>query len=175
MGAHVEYLAFAITAIGVVLCLFFMVFMFWGSKIPGDNGKPQIIKYKGVELQTNSIVMVLLISTIVTVLPFGLTKYLDYKKTEQTIDLFVTGRVEDEGGKALEGAVAKVTKLKLNGSAKVLFSKSVDSDGSFEFQFPLSGKDKIKIETEKPNYRKQSVIIQIDGVQFHPVLVRKGE
>jgi hypothetical protein len=82
--------------------------------------------------------------------------------------------VEDENGAAVEGAVARVTEMGLNGTTKVLFSKNIESDGNFEFPVHVKGNDRIKIETDKPNYRKQSVIIQLKGVQFHPVLVRKG-
>ena len=88
-----DYLAFAVTAIGLILIFFFMVFMIRGTRIPGDNMKPQIIKYKGIELRTNAIIMVLLISSIITVLPFGLNTYLESKKPPQPqelpLDLFV--------------------------------------------------------------------------------------
>jgi hypothetical protein len=152
-----------------------MLFLFRGKRIPGDSGKPSVIKYKDLELTTNTLIMVLVVSAIVTVLPFAINTYLEKSPGRpETIDLFLTGRVEDESGMAIEGAVAKVTNIGLDGKTVELFSKKIESDGNFEFPVHLTRKARIKLETEKPNYRKQSVIIQLEGVNFPSVLVRKG-
>jgi hypothetical protein len=169
-----DVLAIIVTLVGSTLCFIFMLFLFRGKRIPGDSGKPSVIKYKDLELTTNTLIMVLVVSAIVTVLPFAINTYLEKPDRPEAIDLFLTGRVEDESGLAIEGAVAKVTHIGLDGKTVELFSKNIESDGNFEFPIHLTRDAKIKLETEKPNYRKQSVIIQLEAVNFPSVLVKKG-
>lgn len=97
----IEYLAIAVTTIGGLLCFIFMAFLFFGTKIPGDNGKTQIIKFKGIELQTSSIIMVLLISSIITILPLGLSYYsMFFSKTPYEV-WHISGQVMLENGESL--------------------------------------------------------------------------
>jgi hypothetical protein len=173
-----EILSYIVTVVGILLCVFFVIFIFAGKRLAGDKGGPQIIKYKGLELQTNSIITMLLVSVAVTVLPLILLSYLESKKPAATIspeayEIFLVGRIEDESGRPLEGAKAAVTEIKPDGKMQRLKEETVETDGNFNFQVRVGAGDKLKLETHKEGYRKQTIILQLKGVNFPSVLVKK--
>lgn len=175
-----ETLSIAVTIIGFFLCMFFVIFMLRGSRIPGDKGGHQVIKYKGLELRTNSIITILLISAIVTVLPLSLLFYMErYKsssiKSTEIIELFLSGQIADESGRGLKGATARIIELDLNGTEREVKTQTVGPDGSFLLPVSLTANKSIKLETDKPGYRKQTVILYIKGVTFPSVLIKEKE
>src|SRR5712692_8644122 len=103
-------LSYAITFLGFVLCIFSMAFMMRGRPMAGDKGS-QVIKYKGLELRTNALLMLLIVSAVVAVLPLGFNYYLSPPPEAaqkgsaaiQTNSLFIVGRVDDQEGKPIEG------------------------------------------------------------------------
>lgn len=166
-------LSYAITTLGFLLCGFSAVFMLRGKPIAGDQGAPQVIKYKGLEVRTNAIIMLMLVSVVVAVLPLGLLYYYAPKeppeKAKKDVKLFITGRIEDESGKGLRGATVTLTDP--GGEAQV---KSVDADGSFDFSLTVKDEeDRIKLRTEKPGYRPQHLIMGFNWVNFPSVLVKE--
>lgn len=172
-----EILSYVVTVVGILLCLFSIIFIFAGKRIPGDKGGPQIIKYKGLELRTSSIITILLVSVAVTVLPLFLLSYLEYKKPESpsVYDLFLTGRIDDESGRPLEGATATITEIQPDGKTNQPQKKMVEADGNFDFAVRVGADNKVKLETFKEGYRKQTVILQWKAVTFPSVLVKKKD
>lgn len=175
-----EFLSYVVTIVGILLCLFSMIFIFVGKRIPGDKGEPQIIKYKDLELRTSSIITILLVSVAVTALPLCLLFYLEYKRTIQPkpptdYQLFLAGRIDDETGRPLEGATAEITEIYPNGKTGKSEKKNVDTDGTFEFAVSMEANNKLKLETHKEGYRKQKVILQLTGVNFPSVLIKKKD
>ena len=70
------YILYSVTALGVLLSLFWMLFIFLGKSIAGTDDKPQIIKYGKLEVTTNSVIGVLTASLLTAVLPLCLQFYL---------------------------------------------------------------------------------------------------
>ncbi len=68
--------AYSVTALGFLLSLFWMLFMFRGKSISGADDRPQTIKYGKLELSTNTITGVLTASLVTAVLPLCLLFYL---------------------------------------------------------------------------------------------------
>jgi len=167
-------LSYAITFLGFVLSIFSMVFMLRGRPMAGDRGS-QVIKYKGLELRTNALLMLLIVSVVVAVLPLGLNYYLSpsaeqMQKAAAAVpsSLFIVGRIDDQEGKPIEGA--RVTLLDIDGHE--LDHSNVGGDGSFAFERHLKGPGyRIKLRTEKDGYRPQNLILGVNDVNFPSVLI----
>jgi hypothetical protein len=67
---------YSVTALGFLLSLSSMLFIFLGKSIPGSDDKQQIIKVGWLEVKTNSAIGVLIASLIIAVLPLCLQTYL---------------------------------------------------------------------------------------------------
>jgi hypothetical protein len=169
-----EILSFAITSLGFLLCGFSALFMWRGQPIPGDRGAPQVIKYRGLEVRTSAIVMLLGVSVIVAVLPLVLLYYGPEPdrsaKVEARRKLFIVGRVEDESGRGLVGA--RVTLTKPDGTKE---ETPIEADGAFDFELTMGQPDaRLKLRTEKQGYRPQHLILGLNWVNFPSVLVKEG-
>jgi hypothetical protein len=70
------YILYGVTALGVLLSLFWMLFMFLGKSISSKDDGPQIIKLGTLEVKTNSVLGVLTASLVTAVLPLCLQFYL---------------------------------------------------------------------------------------------------
>lgn len=66
------YLIYSVTALGVFLSLFWMLFLFLGRSIPGT----QTITWGKVEIKTNTVMGVLTASLVTAVLPLGMQFYM---------------------------------------------------------------------------------------------------
>ena len=168
-----EILSYIVTGVGVLMCGFFLAFIFLGKRLAGERGARQIIKYKGLELRTSSLVTVLMVAVAVTLAPLGGLFWLESHKAE-ALQVFVVGRIEDESGKGLKGATATLSEINVSaGDSKVLNSVPVESDGSFGLTGRLEPGKRLKLETAKPGYRKQTVILGLGDVNFASVLVKE--
>jgi len=176
---HPMILSYIITFLGVFLCAFSSVFIYLGRPIAGDSDKPQILRYKGLEVRTNSIIALLLVSAVVAVLPLSLL-YLKPPTHAVTIQeptkpislkLYIIGRVDDESSRALSGA--KVTLFNVDGKSEI---KPVENDGSFDFPaVTLNEGQTIKLKTEKDGYRPQHLILGVSSVNYPLVLARDNK
>ena len=50
-------LSYGVTILGFLLCLLSMVFIVLGQKSVGEPGSPQVIRFKELEVKTNSVLM----------------------------------------------------------------------------------------------------------------------
>ncbi len=168
-----EILSYIVTAVGILMCGFFLAFIFLGKRIAGERGVRQTIKYKGLELRTSSLVTVLILAVGVTLAPLGGLFWLESHRAD-SLQVFVVGRIEDETGKGLKGATATLSEINVSaGDSKVLDSIPVESDGSFGLTGRLETGKRLKLETAKPGYRKQTVILGLGDVNFASVLVKE--
>jgi hypothetical protein len=125
-------LAYSVTTLGICLSVLSMVFIFRGQPIPGDRGLPQVLKYKGPELRTNAVIMLLIISLVVAGGPF--TLLLRHERTAHDPTLLrIVGRIDDESGRGLQGATVTLTYPDNRDE-----TKSVEADGAFDFTVKLT-------------------------------------
>jgi hypothetical protein len=169
-------LSYSVTALGALMLAFFLAFIFLGKRIAGERGMRQTIKYKGLELRTSSLVTVLLVAAAITLTPLSGLFWLHGRQADvqQVYELFVVGRIEDESGKGLKGAKAKLSEIVVgSGDSKVVSEVPVESDGSFNMTARLEHGRRLKLETTKSGYRQQTVIIGTGEVNFPSVLVKE--
>lgn len=167
-------LSYAVTLLGWLLCVFSAAFMLRGKPMPGDRGSPQVIKYKGLEVRTSAIILLLAVSVVVAVLPLFLLARYPRPVTpppllapRPPVKLWISGRVEDESGRGLSGATVTL------GDNKEV--KAVDGDGSFNFTVTLAEGERLKLRTEKQGYRPQNLVLGLDFVIFPATLVQSRE
>ena len=68
---NLDILYFIVTGVGVLVTLFSLFFIGLGKKITGTDGQ-EIRLLKGVEIRTNSVIMLLIVSVGTTVFPLYL-------------------------------------------------------------------------------------------------------
>ncbi len=170
-------LSYVVTILGIVLCVFSMALIVAGKRLPGDKGKAQVIKFKQLEIRTNAVITLLIVSVVVAVAPLAMLFYTS--KEGEGFDkqgkFFIVGRVEDESGRSLEGATAKVVQVDRNGKAVPIEEKTIGTDGAFDFKVSLDtmmGDNNIRLETDKPGYRKQTIIMQLKQLNVPAVLIK---
>lgn len=185
--SHQIILSYIITFLGLSLCGFSTVFIYLGRKISGDSGEPQILKYKGVEVRTNSIITLLLVSVLVAVLPLGLFHFkplpggkIEVSPKKAALNLWVMGRVEDESGAPVREATVTLSHVEPRSGALGLDGKSqvktIKADGAFDFPaVPIDEEQGIRLTTEKEGYRSQTLILGISSVNYPLVLARDND
>jgi hypothetical protein len=152
-------LSVCVFALGAALCGFFMVFLVRGKPIPGDTGDHQVVKYRDLELQTNSIISILIISALVAVVPLGLQVWMNLKlnpplvppPTEQA-DIYISGDLIDSSNAANKLANIKLKATNLKTGAQ--FTVTSDQQGHFDFD-PIRvtpGAAYIKLVVDKEGY-----------------------
>lgn len=62
-------LYYAVTALGMALCLSLIVFIFMGKRVPGAGGQAETIKFRGFEANTSSTILMFIISAMMTLAP----------------------------------------------------------------------------------------------------------
>ena len=186
-----QYLVYLVTVLGVVLCMFSFAVIFRGQRVPGDEGNPQELEFKGLKVRTNVVVSLLLVSVVVAVLPLVLQAWPRIVEARsrscpdqvatpakpQDLALFLTGQVLDNQG-PVEGASVTVVNLKDSkpGDQQQPVAKVVtDGSGSFDFApLPLSDRDRYKVVAAKDGYIEQYVYMGPAGaVTVRTVLVAK--
>lgn len=70
------YILYGVTALGVLLSLFWLLFIFLGKSISRPEDGPQTIRFGTLEVKTNSVLGVLTASLVTAVLPLCLQFYL---------------------------------------------------------------------------------------------------
>ena len=174
-------LSYGVTLLGFLLCLFSMVFIVLGKKTVGERGSPQVIKFKELEVRTNSVLMLFIVSVIVAALPLLLLHYRPVPSgpTVSTVPppekrpLDITGYVHKPDGTPLEGAQVVLFKLAPDGSSQKIIEQLAESDGSFAMSQPLGQGDRLKVITTKPGYVNQTLILGVDSLNYPAVLVQK--
>jgi hypothetical protein len=157
MDTLITTLSIGVFALGTTLCAFFMFFLLRGKPIPGDAGDRQIVKYKDLELGTNSIMLILIISSLVAVSPLALQAWLRSKtppanpNAPKESTIYISGELRDSTNSAKLAetpltATIVVTKQKLRTKA--------DQQGHFDFDpFVIPpGANRIKLEVTRDGY-----------------------
>lgn len=179
---HPMILSYIITFLGLSLCGFSTVFIYLGRKISGDSGEPQILKYKGVEVRTNAVITLLLVSVVVAVLPLGLLYFKPLPAGEKTEDppkkaartLWIIGRVEDESGAVVREAMVKLSHVEPSSGPDVKSEvRIIGGDGQFDFPaVAIDEEQGIRLTTEKEGYKSQTLILGVGQVNYPLVLAR---
>ena len=127
-------LSICVFGLGAALCTFFMVFLAHGKRIPGDTGERQIVKYRDLELQTNSIMLFLIVSAFVAVAPMWLQVKLKMQpppppQPEATI--FLSGELRDSSDSTTKLSNTPLTAT--NPQTKQTLTAQTDQEGHFDF------------------------------------------
>lgn len=178
-----EILSYLVTVLGIALCAFSAGFMLRGKPIPGGGSSPQVIKYKNLEVRTNAIIMLMIVSVAVSVLPLGLQAYVDLHRKPPPVlstvpampektTIFVDGHVADESGEDMEQAIVTATNTETQSQLK-----EVRTDQSGAFDLPLKdvnrARDRIRLVVQKEGYKPQTFILRAESVTIPAVLVRR--
>ena len=185
--SHQIIISYIVTFLGLSLCVFSTVFIYLGRRISGDSGEPQILKYKGVEVRTNSIVTLLLVSVVVAVLPLALfhfkplpAEYPPEGPSKKGLNLWIMGRVEDELGAAVREAKVTLSHVEPKSGTSGLDDKpvvrTIKADGAFDFPaVPIDDEQGIRLTTEKEGYKSQTLILGVSQVNYSLVLARDNQ
>jgi len=79
MNAEV-LLYYAVTMLGIALCLSLVAFIFMGKRIPGTVGQAETIKFAGFEANTSSTILIFIISAMMAVAPLYFMHESDLKR-----------------------------------------------------------------------------------------------
>jgi hypothetical protein len=152
-------LSVGVFTLGVALCGFFMVFLLRGKRIAGDRGDHQLIKYKDLELRTNSIMLLLLVSVGVAVAPLALQVRLSLIPQAPTptreATIFLSGELRDNSDSAAK--LANTPLRATNVLTQETLNTQTDQEGHFDF-------DPIRIT---PEANRIKLLIKRDG--YSPV------
>lgn len=145
--------------LGVALCTFFMIFLVRGKPMPGDRGEGQVVKYKDLELRTNSIMLLLIVSAVVAVAPLALQFKLKLKPQPapplQEATIFLSGELKDDSDPTARLADTPLSAI--NVLTNVTLNTRTDQEGHFDF-------DPIRIT---PEANRIKLLIQREG--YSPV------
>jgi len=173
-------LSYGVTLLGFLLCVFSMAFIVFGKKSVGERGSPQVIKFKGLEVQTNSVLMLFIVSVVVAALPLVLQHFRPVPPAPtvsapppEKRPLYITGYVEKADGSPLEGAKIVLFSLAADGTSQKISEQMAESDGSFAMSHTLAQGDRLRMVTAKAGYVNQTLILGIDSLTFPAVLVQK--
>lgn len=70
------YILYSVIVLGILLSLFSILFIFLGKFTGGTEGRPQTIRLGGLEVQTHSVMTLLIVSAVMAILPLCLEFYL---------------------------------------------------------------------------------------------------
>ncbi len=186
-------LSYAVTALGFLLCLFSFAVIFRGQRLPGDEGSPQEIEFKGVKVKANSVVTLLVVSALLAGFPLGLQGWLASQRASTppttttatlsaaaasstaaagTLRLFLTGQVLDASGMQIEDALVRIFDVR---QGRQVLEARTDGFGSFDFPpIDLGQDDRFKVVMSKDGFLEQTVLMGPGGsVGFNAALVRR--
>jgi len=174
-------LSYGVTLLGFLLCLFSMAIIVFGKKSVGERGSPQVIRFKQLEVQTNSVLMLFIVSVVVAALPLLLAHYrpitpgasISPAPPPEKRPLYITGYVQKPDGMPLEGAKIVLFTLAPDGSSQKISEQTAESDGSFMMSHTLAQGDRLRMVTAKAGYVNQTLILGIDSLTYPAVLVQK--
>ena len=189
MSDYFQMLSLIVTVLGIVLSVFSMVFIFLGKRIQGTSGKQQL-SFKGLEMRTDSVILLICISVFAAIVPlyFQYSLHLksdpaeverlraDLTKAEEgetrfTVNGYVTDGVSRQ---PLAGARIRVVRITVIPPKDVTTIGPTDDQGSFGQALAFEGpSDQLKLVAEKDGYSSQEIVISRNWVTFPPVLSKK--
>jgi len=160
-----------------------MAFVVFGKKTVGERGTPQVIRFKDLEVRTNSVLMLFIVSAVVAALPlvlihrfFLFTTVTTETKPEPRAEkhpLYITGYAHKPDGTPLEGTRILLFKLGRDGSSERVAEMLAESDGSFATSQFIDEEHRLKVSATMPGYVNQTLILGVDSLEYPPVLVQK--
>jgi hypothetical protein len=172
-------LSVGVFALGATLCTFFMVFLLRGKPIPGDTGNRQVVKYKDLELRTNSIMLILIVSAIVAVSPLALQVWLKLKTSTsgnlnppEEATIFLSGELRDSSDSAAK--LAETPLKATNVVTKETLTTRTDQEGHFDFD-PIRitpAANRIRLVVNREGYAPLEKVI-VANEQNIPVALSK--
>lgn len=184
-----QLLSLIVTALGIVLCIFSMIFIFLGKKIQGAPGQQQI-SFKGLEMKTNAVIILVIVSVVIASLPLyfqydlhlrqypieieNLKKQLDDTKKASS-DFNVQGIFTDGTSRQpLTGARIRVVRKSEYPPVYIATLGPTDDQGTLTQTLKLEGtRDQLSLTAEKENYYTQEILISAGGVIFPANLIKK--
>jgi hypothetical protein len=149
-------LSIGVFALGATLCAFFIAFLLRGKPIPGDTGDRQVVRYKDLELQTNSIMLLLIVSAIVAVSPLGLHGWLRLKQPPpqkpnfEEASIFLSGELRDSSDSTTKLADTPLSATNI--MTKETLTTLSDQEGHFDFDpiriTPAANRIRLRINRE---------------------------
>ena len=177
-GALVGF-SIGVFVLGATLCGFFMVFLIRGRPIAGDRGARQVIKFHGLELETNSIMLLLIVSLIAAASPMVLYGWLRLKQQalQEThggeAKIYLSGELADASDPSAKLAGISVTAT--NGDTQETRVATSDQQGSFEFEGIriTDGANHIRLLVEREGYLPFQKVIPANEQNVRVTLSRK--
>jgi len=118
-----DWLRLIVTICGAIFAALSFIVIFTGKRVGKDDGKKNVIKFRGIEFRTNSVLTLVIICMIVFVLPFVLPYFI-----EKGFELPVSGTVQDYQMRPLKNVTVKLYKNK-----KVIEEIQSCQQGLFQF------------------------------------------
>jgi hypothetical protein len=189
MADNFQTLSLIVTVLGIVLSVFSMIFIFLGKRIQGASGKQQL-SYKGLELRTDAVILLICISVSAAIIPLyfqyslhlkndpaeiarlkGQLKEAEEGQTRFTVNGYVTDGVSRQ---PLEGARIRVVRITVIPPKDVTTIGPTDNQGSYGQALAFEGPgDQLRLVAEKDGYSSQEIVISRNWVTFPPVLSKK--
>lgn len=189
MGNDFQTLSLIVTVLGIILSIFSMLLIFLGKRIQGTSGKQQI-SYKGIEVRTDAVILLICISVSAAIIPLYFQYKLNLKNYPEKISQLeqqlieinkgqkkftVQGYIFDgESKQPLEGAHIRVLRITDIPPEQIGTIGPTDDQGSYNQCLEFAGpSDRLRLVAEKTGYSSQEIVISKDNVTFPPLLIKK--
>jgi hypothetical protein len=161
-------LAIVVTALGFVLSLVWSYILAASAKVPAQGDQPHKIKYGGLEIQTDRVVMLLTVCVLAMVLPISLTVWLTARGLPAHVLVIAT--VESSPGNFVAEGVASVVRVMPGGGNDVVECQPQKlSNGEFSCQFVVNNlADVFELVVTRPNGGTKK--IQIRPTEQHAIV-----
>ncbi len=144
---------------GLVFTILSFIVIFTGKKVGDDNQKKDVIKFRGLELKANSIIMLVFISMLFCIVPLALP-YILSKPT----DIGISGIVQDREGQYLRNVDVELYKKAPGGEGRKLDSTKTKGQGDFSFMITgITKGEEFYLKVIHPNDELTEAILPIHG------------
>lgn len=153
-----DWLRLIVTVCGAIFAALSFIVIFTGRRVGTDNGRKNVIKFRGIEFRANSVLTLVIICMIVFVLPFVLPYCVD-----RGFELPVIGTIQDYQMNPLKNITVKLYKNK-----KMIEEIQSCQQGLFQFSVKdVKKNDRISLNIMDENYSiipaGQRIIINRNG------------
>lgn len=158
-------IAVLVTVLGFCAAIVSLLVLAFGAKLPREQGKPQRIKYRNVEITTDRIGMLFVAGLAAMALPLALFTYLtragdrcqeQLRSVRQELALIhgeallLTATVESAPGQPARGFDASVTRLKIGGGESEECPPARLVNGDFTCKIPIGDlRDTFKLRVSR--------------------------
>ena len=147
----VPILAVIVTCFGFMLGVGGLLFILMGTKVPAQPKGPHRIKFRDLEVQTDRVVMLLIVSVLAMVLPFSGYMWLSTRELHN-LQFNVVATIEEGPGIPARNATVSLVRL-LPGGEEPLCPERRTTNGMFSCASELSSlHDRFELRVQKPGY-----------------------